>query len=155
LSAAGAEDDERQQEQEQLSHTRNHAVAVVRSPEVCYDEVSLFYFIRRFVSPNPADGFPGHLSFLPSLYDSCSNGLLETATLSVAQMAAYNRFGGDKFRVQSYKNYGRAIRMLQDIVQSVDKVTDDKVIASVLLLCTLKVGIGGRHSPQHRLANVC
>lgn len=96
------------------------------------------------MSPNPADGFPGHLSFLPSLYDSYSHGLLETATLSVAQMAAYNKFGGDKFRVQSYKNYGKAIRMLQDLVQSEDQVTDDKVIASVLLLCTLKVCIRHR-----------
>lgn len=98
----------------------------------------MFYFIHRFVSPNPEDGFPGHLSSLPSLYDPHNLGLLETATLSVAQMAAYNKFGGDKFRVQSYKNHGRAIRMLQDIVSSEDQVTDDRVITSILLLCVLK-----------------
>lgn len=53
-------------------------------------------------------------------------------------MAAYNRFGGDKFRVESYKNYGRAIRMLQTIIVSDDQATDDKVITSILLLCMLK-----------------
>ena len=111
---------------------------VVRAPEPCYDHVSLFYFIHRFVSPSPEDGFPGHLSFLPSLYDSHRHGLLETATLSVAQMAAYNKFGGEKFRVQSYKNYDRAIRMLRNIIASEDEATDDKVITSILLLCVLK-----------------
>lgn len=115
---------------------RSHAL--VRAPEPCYNHVSLFYFVRRFVSPNPEDGFPGYLSFLPSLYDSHSHGLLEVATLSVAQMAAYNQFGGEKFRVQSYKNYGRAIRMLQDAIGSEDQATDDKVITSILLLCTLE-----------------
>jgi hypothetical protein len=127
----------------------NHAPA--RAPEPCYDHVSLFYFIHRFVSPNPEDGFPGHLSFLPSLYNSHSHGLLEVATLSVAQMAAYNKFGGDKFRVQSYKNYGRAIRMLQDIIGSEEQATDDKVITSILLLCVLKDISGERHggSSEH------
>jgi hypothetical protein len=60
-------------------------------------------------------------------------------------MAAYNKFGGDKFRMQSYRNYGRAIRMLQDIIRSEDQATDDKVIMSVLLLCTLK-DISGEES---------
>jgi hypothetical protein len=121
----------------------NHNLA--RAPEPSYDHVSLFYFIHRFVSPNPEDGFPGHLSFLPSLYDSHSHGLLEAATLSVAQMAAYNKFGGEKFRVQSYKNYGRAIRMLQTTIASEDEATDDKVITSILLLCVLK-DISGERS---------
>lgn len=121
----------------------NHDLA--RAPEPCYDHVSLFYFIHRFVSPNPEDGFPGHLSFLPSLYDSHNHGLLEAATLSVAQMAAYNKFGGEKFRVQSYKNYGRAIRMLQTTIASEDQATDDKVITSILLLCVLK-DISGERS---------
>ncbi|EAQ84345.1 hypothetical protein CHGG_08359 [Chaetomium globosum CBS 148.51] len=111
--------------------------ALPRAPDPCYDNVSLFYFIHRFVSPNREDGFPGHLSFLPSLYDSHSHGLLEVATLSVAQMAAYNKFGGEKFRVQSYENYSRAIRMLQNLIQSEEQATDDKVITSVLLLCML------------------
>lgn len=53
-------------------------------------------------------------------------------------MAAYNKFGGERFRVQSYQNYGRAIRMLRDAMQLEDQATDDKVIAAVLLLCTLK-----------------
>ena len=67
-------------------------------------------------------------------------------------MAAYNRFGGDKFRVESYQNYGRAIRLLQDTIQS-DKATDDKVIAAILLLCTLKdvsgegLGDPNEHAP--------
>jgi len=114
------------------------------------------------------------LSFLPGLlYDDTyfqrrqsgvgvgSGDLLETATLSVAQMAAYNRFGGDKFKYQSYRNYGRAIRMLRDAMASQtqgqlpqgpsgrdpadgpeegkgNEITDDKVVAAILLLCTLK-----------------
>jgi len=118
---------------------------LVRSPEACYDDVSLYYFIRRFVSPNPVDGFPGHLSFLPGLYDTYSHGLLETATLSVAQMAAYNKFGGEKFKVESYRNYGRAIKMIQNIIKTEDQATDDKVIASILLLCALK-DISGEES---------
>lgn len=127
--------------------------SVARAPDPSYDDVSLFYFVRRFVSPNPEDGFPGHLSFLPSLYDQRSQGLLEMATLSVAQMAAYNKFGGEKFRVRSYGYYGRALRMLQDIIRSEDQATDDKVITSILLLCTLKdisgegSGDPGEHAP--------
>lgn len=53
-------------------------------------------------------------------------------------MAAYNKFGGKRFKVQSYQNYGRAIRMLQDTIRLEDQATDDKVIAAILLLCTLK-----------------
>lgn len=53
-------------------------------------------------------------------------------------MAAYNNFVGEKFKVESYKNYGRAIKMMQDIIKTEDQATDDKVIASILLLCTLK-----------------
>lgn len=119
---------------------RNRYV-MVRSPKVSYEYTSLCYFVRRFVSPNGADGFPGHLSFLPSIYNYHSRGLLETATLSVAQMAAYNQFGGEKFRMLSYKSHGRAIRMMQDMIQSEEQATDDKVIASILLFCTLKVRI--------------
>ncbi|KAK4184343.1 hypothetical protein QBC35DRAFT_506104 [Podospora australis] len=129
-----------QQLRRQSYEYQPHDVAVVpRAPEVSYEHASLCYFVSRFVSPDPADGFPaGHLSFLPGIYDNTKHGLLETATLSVAQMAAYNKFGGDKFKVQSYQNYGKAIRLLQDAVQSEDQATDDKVIAAILLLCTLK-----------------
>lgn len=133
--------------------TKAWSNSIVRGPEACHEDVSLFYFVRRPVSPNPADGFPGHLRFLPGLYDSHSNGLLETATLSIAQMAAYNKFGGEKFRAQSYRNYGRAIRMLQGIIGAEEHATDDKVIASILLLCTLKDISGevsvdpGEHAP--------
>lgn len=133
-----------QKEQEPIQNgALSHVLA--RTPEPCYDHVSLFYFIHRFVSPNPEDGYPGHLSFLPSLYDSHNHGLLETATLSVAQMAAYNKFGGEKFRVQSYRNYGRAIKMLQNIIGSEEQATDDKVITSILLLCVLKDISGEKH----------
>lgn len=115
------------------------SLTLIRAPEACYDDIALFYFTRRFVTPDGGDGFPGHLTFLPGLFDHHNRGLLEIATLSVAQMATYNQFGGDEFRLQSYKNYGKAIRMLQDIIRSEDQVTDDKVIMSILLLCTLKV----------------
>ncbi|KAH8812233.1 hypothetical protein F5884DRAFT_305618 [Xylogone sp. PMI_703] len=127
-----------EEEQDQCVSNRAESQAMIRAPVVSYDEVSLSYFIHRFVSPNGPDGFPGHLTFLPSIYDSYSHGILETATLSVAQMAAYNQFGGEKFRVQSYKNYGRTIRMMQEVIQSEEQATDDKVLASILLLCTLK-----------------
>jgi hypothetical protein len=101
--------------------------------------VSLCYFVRRFVSPDEGDGFPGHFSFLPGLYDHYQHGLLETAVLSVSQLAAYNQFGKEELRTQSFKNYGSVIRSLQDIIQSGDQVIDDKVIATILLLCTYKV----------------
>jgi hypothetical protein len=145
--------EQEQQPQQQAALSSPWGRGVVRAPDPSYDDISLFYFVRRFVSPNPVDGFPGHLSFLPSLYDSHSQGLLEVATLTVAQMAAYNKFGGEKFLVQSYKNYGRAIRMLRDIIPSEERATDDKVITSILLLCMLKdisgegSGDPGEHAP--------
>ncbi|KAM7211617.1 hypothetical protein V8F06_013002 [Rhypophila decipiens] len=140
-----------------LQGTRSHSTGMESSPllrsiEQCYDGVSLSYFVTRFVSPCPEDGFPGHLSFLPNLYDSGSpDGLLETATLTVAQMAAYNRFGGEKFRIESYKNHGRAIKMMQDIIKIEENAIDDRVIASILLLCTLRdiSGAGDDHPNEH------
>jgi hypothetical protein len=113
--------------------------AIIAHPEVSYDHVSLCYFVRRFVTPDDADSFPGHLSFLPGLYSHHGNGLLEVATLSVAQMATYNQFGGDKFRLQSYQNYGHAVRALRKTIQTEEEVTDDRVITAVLLLCMFKV----------------
>ncbi|KAI0419670.1 hypothetical protein F5X98DRAFT_334648 [Xylaria grammica] len=106
--------------------------------EVSYDQVSLCYFVSRFVTPAENDSLPGHLSFLPGLFNHDGQGLLELATLSVAQMAAYNQFRGDKFRLQSYQNYGRALQVLRKTIQSEDEVTDDRVLAAVLLLCTFK-----------------
>ncbi len=107
--------------------------------EVSYDDVSLCYFVRRFVTPDEDDNLPGHLSFLPSLFNHDGHGVLELATLSVAQMAAYNQFRGDKFRLQSYQNHGRALQALRKTIQSEDEVTDDRVLAAVLLLCMFKV----------------
>ncbi|KAI1421793.1 hypothetical protein F5Y12DRAFT_668716 [Xylaria sp. FL1777] len=106
--------------------------------EVSYDDVSLCYFVRRFVTPDEDDNLPGHLTFLPSLFNHDGHGLLELATLSVAQMAAYNQFRGDKFRLQSYLNYGRALQALRKSIQTEDEVTDDRVLAAVLLLCMFK-----------------
>ncbi len=111
---------------------------IYRVPQLCYDQVSLCYFIKRFVSPDAPDGVPGHLSFLPGLYDHHHQGLLEAATMSVAQMAAFNQFGHENFRTQSYMNFSRVIRMMQQAMQAKESITDDKVIAAVLLLCALK-----------------
>jgi hypothetical protein len=91
------------------------------------------------VTPNEDDNFPGHLSFLPNLYNHDGHGILEMATLSVAQMAAFNQFGGDKFRLQSYQNHGRALRALRNTIETQEDVTDDRVLAAVLLLCMFKV----------------
>ena len=92
------------------------------------------------MSPDDGDGFPGHFSFLPGLYDHYHRGLLETATLSVSQLATYNQFGSEELRTLSLKNYVSVIRNLQNIIQSGEQVIDDKVIATILLLCTYKVG---------------
>lgn len=116
-------------------------VSIVRQPSESYDNVSLFYFIRRFVSPDDTDGFPGHFSFLPDLYDHYKHGMLETATLSVSQMAAYNHLGGEELRTQSLRNYISAIRSLQQNIKSDDQAIDDRVIATILLLCTYKVSL--------------
>ncbi|KAF5025490.1 hypothetical protein F66182_2395 [Fusarium sp. NRRL 66182] len=97
---------------------RRSCLAIVRHPTESYDNVSVCYFVRRFVTPDDDDGFPGHFSFLPSLYNHLQTGLLETATLSVAQLAAYNYLGRDELRTQSLKNYGRTIRNLQQNIQS-------------------------------------
>lgn len=122
--------------QDDQDHIWSHIL--FRPIQPSYDDVSLCYFVRRFVSPDGGDGFPGHLSFLPKIYDHDNPGVLEIATLSVAQMAAYNQFGGDKFRDQSYRNYGRALQMMRETMKSEEKVTDDKVVTAILLLCTLK-----------------
>jgi hypothetical protein len=106
--------------------------------DICDERASLSYFIHRFVAPNSADSFPSHLTFLPSIFNHNGHGLLELTTLSVAQMAAYNQLGYDRLRVQSYCNYGRAIGMLQDTISSRQGITDDRVLAAVLLLCTFK-----------------
>ncbi|KAM0664391.1 hypothetical protein ACQRIU_006973 [Beauveria bassiana] len=105
---------------------------------ISQDWVSLCYFIGRFVSPDGFDCFPGHLKFLPMLYDQHRQGPLEMAGLSVAQMATYNAFGSNFMRLQSYQNFGRAVKYLQQSIQDVDSATDDKVLATVLLLCTFK-----------------
>ncbi|KAF4953564.1 hypothetical protein FGADI_5900 [Fusarium gaditjirri] len=117
---------------------RRRSVAMVRHPTQSYDNMSLCYFVRRFVSPDDDDGFPGHFSFLPSLFDHYKDGLVETATLSVAQLAAYNHLGNEELRTRSLRNYGRVIKGLQQSIQSDEQVMDDKVIATILLLCTYK-----------------
>ncbi|KAF3007242.1 hypothetical protein E8E14_009334 [Neopestalotiopsis sp. 37M] len=118
---------------------RGTAASLAPSLPISYDEVSLCYFIRRFVTPGEAkDSFPGHLSFLPSLYSPHDHGILELATLAVAQMAAFNQFGGNTFRLQSYQNYGRTVVALRNRIQNEADVTDDRVLASVLLLCLFK-----------------
>ncbi|KAI1129264.1 hypothetical protein F5Y10DRAFT_238576 [Nemania abortiva] len=123
--------------------------AIIPQPQLSYDEISVCYFIRRFVTPEENDNLPGHLTFLPSLYKQDSHGLLELATLSVAQMAAYNHFGGDKFRLQSYQNYGRALGALRKTIQSEDEVTDDRVLGAVLLLTMFKdIGEEGWGDPS-------
>lgn len=117
---------------------------MVRHPTQSYDNMSLCYFVRRFVSPDDDDGFPGHFSFLPSLFDHYKDGLVETATLSVAQLAAYNHLGNEELRTRSLRNYGRVIKGLQQTIQSDDQAMDDKVIATILLLCTYKVSLTRR-----------
>ncbi|KAI1317927.1 hypothetical protein F5Y16DRAFT_414539 [Xylariaceae sp. FL0255] len=117
-------------------------------PDISHDQISLCYFVHRFVTPDEADSFPGHLSFLPSLFNHHGNGLLELATMSVAQMAAHNQFGDEKFKIQSYQNYGKAVRALRQTIQTEEAVTDDRVLATILLLCMFKdVGGEGQGDP--------
>jgi hypothetical protein len=109
-----------------------------------HEDISLCYFVSRFVSPNGMDGFPGHLSFLTRLFDHHRHGLMELATLTVAQMAAYNQFRDEGLRLESYRNYGRTIKSLQKAIHCDEEVKDDRVIATVLLLCILKVSTHSR-----------
>ncbi|KAI6765150.1 hypothetical protein HG531_012249 [Fusarium graminearum] len=119
--------------------TRKRALAIIRQPVQSYDDMSLCYFVRRFVSPDEGDGFPGHFSFLPSLFNHHKDGgLVETATLSVAQLAAFNHLGNEELRTRSLRNYGRVIKGLQQSIQSDAQALDDSVIATILLLCTYK-----------------
>ncbi|PNP79730.1 hypothetical protein FNYG_06823 [Fusarium nygamai] len=120
---------------------QSQRTTLVMSPiiDLCEDDrASLSYFIHRFVARNRADSYPSNMTCLPTILTHDGHGLLEVTTLSVAQMAAYNQLGCDRLRVQSYRNYGRAIGMLQDTISSGQGVTDDKVLAAVLLLCTFK-----------------
>ncbi|KAI0487502.1 hypothetical protein F4859DRAFT_501885 [Xylaria cf. heliscus] len=129
--------------------------AITPQLELSYDDISLCYFIRRFVTPDENDNLPGHLTFLPSLYNHDGHGLLESATLSVAQMAAYNQFGSNQFRLQSYQNYGRTIRALRKTIETEDEVTDDRVLAAVLLLCTFKdIGEEGWGDPSEHTSGL-
>lgn len=87
------------------------------------------------------------------MYDHYGSSVFELATQSVAKMAAYNAFGGEEFRLQSYQTYGRAIKSLQDAIQDDQQATDDKTLASILLLCTMKditgdgIGDPSEHAP--------
>ncbi|KAF9777841.1 hypothetical protein IL306_004304 [Fusarium sp. DS 682] len=106
--------------------------------DICDEIASLSYFIHRFVVPYSADSFPNNMTCLPSILTHDGQSLLEITTLSVAQMANHNQLGCDRLRVQSYRNYGRAIGMLQDTISSGQGVTDDKVLAAAVLLCRFK-----------------
>jgi hypothetical protein len=97
--------------------------------------MSLSYFMNRFVSSRATSSFPGHLSFLPEIYNAEDKGVLELATLSVAQMAAFNQLGFPKLRQQSYSNYGSAIQLMRQSIASDDTVLCDKTMAAVLMLC--------------------
>ncbi|KAL6915014.1 hypothetical protein FSHL1_012687 [Fusarium sambucinum] len=118
---------------------RRRSQGIIRQPVQSYDDMSLCYFVRRFVSPDEGDGFPGHFSFLPSFFNHHHDGgLVETATLSVAQLAAFNHLGNEELRTRSLRNYGRVIKGLQQTIQSDTQALDDSVIATILLLCTYK-----------------
>ncbi|KAF5974253.1 c6 transcription [Fusarium coicis] len=93
------------------------------------------------------------MTCLPSILAHDGHGLLEVTTLSVAQMAACNQLGCDRLREQSYRNYGRAISMLQDTISFGQGVTDDKVLAAVLLLCTFK-DISGEGDPSEHVSGL-
>lgn len=124
-----------------IKRVQSQSAMLVRSPiiDLCDDDrASLSYFIHRFVARNRADSYPSNMTCLPSILNRDGHGLLEVTALSVARMAAYNQLGCDRLRVQSYRNYGQAIGMLQDTISSRQGITDDKVLASVLLLCTFK-----------------
>ncbi|KAF4119940.1 hypothetical protein GMORB2_3628 [Geosmithia morbida] len=96
--------------------------------------MSLCYFVRRFVSPGCSDSYPGHLTFLPDILDTDNHGLLELATLSVAQIAAFNQYGGDQLLRNAHKNHGRAIRQLRDAINANTLYPDDKSTTAVLML---------------------
>lgn len=145
--ARGQQRQQQQQQQQQRQGSPQSAqslppdaLALIRPPDPSHDDLSLCYFVRRFASPDRGDGFPGHFSFLPGLYDHYQSGLLETATLSVSQLAAYNQFGKEELLTHSLKNYGAVIRGLQEIINSGEQAVDDRVVATILLLCTWKVG---------------
>ncbi|CRK41797.1 hypothetical protein BN1723_005190 [Verticillium longisporum] len=132
-----------------LSQSRSEVI--YRSPELPDDQISLCYFVKRFVSPDDTDGVSGHLSFLPALYDHSNRGILETATMSVAHYAAFNRHGSERFRLQSYRYYSRTIKMLQEAMQVEGSATDDKIVTTILLMCMLKdiSGEGSGDSQEH------
>ncbi|KAH8894662.1 hypothetical protein GQ53DRAFT_716393 [Thozetella sp. PMI_491] len=116
-----------------------NALARVVSPRPsltpCREQTSLCYFISRFVYPRATNTFPGHLSFLYDLYSLQDRGSLELATLSAAQMAAFNRFGAPELLSESYKNQNTAIRLLYKTLETGNGVIDDRTIGTVLLLC--------------------
>jgi hypothetical protein len=119
------------------------ALARIASPRAsltpCREQTSLCYFISRFVAPRANSSFPGHLSFLYDLYSLQDRGSLELATLSAAQMAAFNRFGAQDLLSESYKNQNAAIRLLQNTLETGNGAIDDRTIGTILLLCIVAV----------------
>lgn len=112
-------------------------VPAVLAPSL--EHMSLCYFVRRFVSPNYADSYPGHLSFLPGLLNFDNYGILELATMSVAQIATYNIYGGSQLLQNAYGNYGRAITALRDMVETETLPADDRTTSAIMLLCNFMV----------------
>ena len=119
-------------------------------PTQCREQQSLCYFMNRFVARKVAAPFPGHLSFLYDLYDGSNMTSLEMATLSTAEMTAYNKFGIPELKQRAYRHRGAALRGLSAALSSPDRDVrfNDKTIGTVLLLGTFAVsfrghGVGG------------
>ncbi|KXJ85885.1 hypothetical protein Micbo1qcDRAFT_190807 [Microdochium bolleyi] len=114
---------------------------------------SLCYFMSRFVARGMAGPFPGHLGFLYDLYDPDHLSSLELATLSAAEMTAYNKFGVPEMKQRAYRNRGAAIRALSTALSSPDRNVrfNDKTIGTVLLLATFAdiSGEGGARDGGH------
>ncbi|KAH8882070.1 hypothetical protein GQ53DRAFT_734427 [Thozetella sp. PMI_491] len=115
---------------------RQRYVHIPQQLAVSREEFPLCYFFRRFVSPSCSSSkFPGHLSFLFDLHSQHERGCLELATLSAAQMAAFNHFREKSLLHHSYQNHAAAIRVLHEDLQSQSGTISDRTVASVLLLC--------------------
>ncbi|KAH7024636.1 uncharacterized protein B0I36DRAFT_366565 [Microdochium trichocladiopsis] len=129
-------------------------------PTQCREQQSLCYFMSRFVARNMSDPFPGHLSFLYDLYDGDHMSSLELATLSAAEMTAYNKFGVPEMKQRAYRHRGAALRALSTSLGSSDRNVrfSDKTIGTVLLLATFAdingegaAGDGGHAAGLHYL----
>jgi hypothetical protein len=103
------------------------------------EELSLCYFMTTFIYTCPEDVFEGHLDFLPGLYRDGRKQCQDLAIMSVAYLAAFNKWRSCALFKESRKYYGAALRSLQNSLRSPKLALCDNTFAAALVLALFVV----------------